>query len=175
MFRVSYIKVFYGIVLLSLLTACGMKRKERKIDFEKSVKLGELLKSLSIQEISVLQYGGALKINDQIVVSDSINLDALELCKIHECLHETQWVELSIMTKSDLVAIKELLKESNNVKVISDQGAFFFMTGSWIDAQWGKVYSTSDIIGKEGVFEFEGVKEITPIEDFSNWFEYYAD
>jgi len=86
-----------------------------------------------------------------------------------------EWVSVKNINQEDIVNLKRLMIESNNLKIIKDQDAYFFSEGGWIDSEWGKVFSLKNILDQEDIFKFERVQDIEVIEGKLNWYEYYAD
>lgn len=166
--------ISFGLVILLLINSCSSAKNERQIDFEKSTELAEYMENFSIDQLSVHK-NGFLQFDNYIILPDSVDKETVEINLRDSLIHQTDWLRSSKLTEKQLGEIKSLMIESNNEKVNHDNGAFFFMTGSWIDAQWGKAYSKLDISDKVDFFTFERIKEIEPIENKQNWYDYYAD
>ena len=87
----------------------------------------------------------------------------------------TDWVETKNQNKDSLIVLRDLMINSSNKRIIKDNESYFFNEGGWIDSDFGKVFSESDITGKLDKFKFDRVKEIEPIPNLENWYTYYAD
>ena len=166
--------ILFGLIFLLLVNSCEFKRNEREINFDQSIELANLMAKYSIQELSISR-DSLIRINNLIIVPDSIDQQGIETIHRDSLVTMSYWIRSTGFTNIDLSDLKHLLTESNNFKIVMENGAFFFMTGSWIDAHWGKVYSKTDITDQEDLFKFDRVKEIEPIKNQPNWFDYYAD
>jgi hypothetical protein len=161
-------------MILLFINSCNFEKNERQIDFEKSVELAKYMGDFSINQLAIHR-SGFLKVDNYVILPDSVDKDSIEIGLNDSLIHQIDWLKTSDLTKKKLNEIKRLLIDSNNEKINYENGAYFFMTGGWIDAQWGKVYSISDISDKEDFFKFERIKDIDPIENKQNWFDYYID
>jgi hypothetical protein len=166
--------ILTALTLSLLFNSCGINRNEREINFDKSIELAKLMDKFSVQELTITR-DNHIRLNNLVIIPDSIEPQGIQLSFRDSIVTTSDWIYATGFKETDLSNLKRLLKESNNIKIIKDNESFFFMTGSWIDAQWGKVYSKTDISNKKDSFKFERVQEIEPIKDQPNWFDYYID
>ena len=170
--RINHILI--ELIILLILSSCGLNRNERELNFDQSIELANLMDKLSIQELAISR-DNYIRLNNFVIIPDSIDFHGIESSYGDSIVTLSEWTKATGLTKTDLSNLKRLLTESNNAKIVIDNGAFFFMTGSWIDAHWGKVYSETEISDQEDLFKFDRVKDIEPIKNQQNWYDYYAD
>tara|TARA_Y100000385_G_scaffold276770_1_gene322922 strand:+ start:1522 stop:2091 length:570 start_codon:yes stop_codon:yes gene_type:complete len=170
--RLKYI--FIGLTFPLLLNSCGFNRNELEINFDQSIEVANLMDKFSIQELTISR-DNHIRLDNLLILPDSVDRHGIEPSHGDSIVSLTEWTNATGFSKTELSNLKRLLTESNNTKIVKENGAFFFMTGSWIDAQWGKVYSKTDISNQEDSFSFGRVQEIEPIKDRPNWFDYYVD
>ena len=161
-------------VLFTIILSCNIEKQSREIDINKSEKIIEYFSKYSINKLFL--YQEHLIINDTLIkFNNSTNDSVQSLLWTTFQMDLNEWVSVKNINQEDIVNLKRLMIESNNLKIIKDQDAYFFSEGGWIDSEWGKVFSLKNILDQEDIFKFERVQDIEVIEGKLNWYEYYAD
>ena len=166
-------KVPILFIYIIFIYSCGTEKYDLKINYEKSIKLIELVDNYGISEVFVDREKNLI-INGKVIV-DSIEVKNEIKPGEYNKVSKIDLINELKITSEKIDSIQILMNESNNIKLNIENGAYFFMTGSWIDAQWGKVYSERDLNNMENDFKFERIKDIKPIKNKLNWYNYYAD
>lgn len=162
-----------GLVIV-LLNSCGIDNNLRQIDIDKSMLIIEKMEHLQIHRLT-LNYNDLI-INDTLIYLDSIAKDTISNRPWTKAQIDIgDWIILKKQHKDSLIILRDLMKNSANKRIIKDNESFFFNEGGWIDSDFGKVYSKTNITDQLDKFTFDRVKEIEPIPNLKNWYTYYAD
>jgi hypothetical protein len=162
---------FTHIIILLLLSSCGQSGTVESIDLDKTEKLMPLLDRLKFSKIELVD--NALIINDTLI-KFSRNSSNLEIY-VADSIAVEDWTKTNKIPKDNLMALKDKIRESRNYRITKESNTYFFSEGGWIDSNFGKAYSKSNINNDETSYKFERIQSIKSIKNKPNWYEYYAD
>ncbi len=150
-----------------------MGQHENHIDMTKTEQ--ELIPKLEEIPFKKLALNNSLLIIDDTLLLFDNDTTTNAFVFLRDTLTVAQWTNDKQVSKELMVAIKMLLKETSNYRIVNENNTYFFVEGGWIDSNWGKAYSVGDISDGEESFKFDRVQDIDLIRGKPNWYEYYAD
>jgi hypothetical protein len=165
-------KTILHIIILLVLCSCEQSSKIETIDIDKSEKLIPLLNQLNISKIEIKKE--KLILNDTLINFDTDKTKKID-CWVADTINVMEWIQIHNWKLETITSLKILLKESNNYRIVKENDAYFFSEGGWIDSNYGKAYSKSNLTKGKKIFTIGRLKSIDPIKDKLNWYEYYAD
>ena len=160
------------ILIMTLgLLSCSPNKTD-VIDINKTEKLITLLDQIKFSEIHIA--GRQLIVDETLVKLDSTDTSSVN-GYTSDTVELSEWCVKKLYLQDSIVKIHNLIIDSRNHHIIKDNGVYFFVEDGWIDSNWGKAYSLTDITNKADSFKFDRVKSIDKIKTRNNWYNYYAD
>ena len=163
-------ELFILLCLVGLIS-CGQVQNKEVINMEKTEKLIPLLEKFDFSKIELT--GNSLVINDTLIrfENDTTKINIF----VADSLSLVDWSARNSINQDTVKLLLTRIRESRNKRIIKENNTYFFSEGGWIDSDFGKAYSTTNITDKMDKFKFDRIREIRRLENKKNWYDYYAD
>jgi len=163
----------YSLVFV-ILAGCKFKQTNKNLNFLQCEELVAFIDSYDFHRVrmgpnKILQIDGLSLYRDNTKFHNHRKLAGLVF------INDSMFCAQNNMAMWELDTIHSKVITCNCEQLIIENDAYFFITGSWIDAIWGEVYSKKGLSGSEKDFTFDRVQEIKPNKKRANWFHFYAD
>jgi hypothetical protein len=167
-------KILIYFLASLILVGCKFKKTDKKLNFLQCEELVAAIDAYAFREVGIgpnkiLQIDGLSLYRENTKLYNHRKL--VDLVFINDSMFCAQ----NNMSMWELDTIYSKVVNCNCEQLIIENDAYFFITGSWIDASWGEVYSKSALSGMEEKFTFNRIQEIKPNKKRTNWFHFYAD